>query len=306
MMYKYFCLLMFMIVSLINASDYHVPTQYIGASATSVSMGTSFFSNESNALFETDVLAQSGMAVSAFHVNSMGDYNTSVGSISMTIKNLVVGVGVAQAGTTGISITTQQGLDNEIVPTGETYNYTNIQYKGTVSYHVSESIGVGVGFNVYESDLYTSKGTGTALSVSTRVRFSPKLEIGVYLNNLYSDGVVFETATETLSMNMMFAFQSNLTKTLTFLGTLKTTASELEYETNQRASLGLSYQVLSSFLVRGVVFQDYSGLTLGTHIAVGSSLQLHPLQLNYAYKTVEYAPSSGQHFMSISFNLKNK
>ena len=40
------------------AADYQIPSQLVGSSPTSVSLGTNIFENEAIAVFETDILAK--------------------------------------------------------------------------------------------------------------------------------------------------------------------------------------------------------------------------------------------------------
>ena len=296
-------IILFFLSSIVHAADYQISSQMIGSSPTSVALGTSIFSNEVSSLFESDVLEKNRLSVSLFNVKTMGDFDTTVVAAGFGFKNLVIAAGIASSGTTGIEITTETGLDNEIIPTGETYNYTNAHYKGALTYYLADSFAMGVGVSYFNSQMYNTAGSGMNVSVSSKFKFSEKIDVGLTMDNILSGGVEFENETENLPMQMLFSTKYQVTEDLEVIGTLKNTASELNYESDQLLSMGAQYKLFKQLQINAVLFQEYAGLEVKNNIAVGTSLKLNSITFNYAYKTVEYTEAADQHFFSVSINI---
>ena len=119
----------------------------------------------------------------------------SVVAAGFGFKNLVIAAGIASSGTTGIEITTETGLDNEIIPTGKR-NYTNAHYKGALTYYLADSFAMGVGVSYFNSQMYNTAGSGMNVSVSSKFKFSEKIDVGLTMDNILSGGVEFENETE--------------------------------------------------------------------------------------------------------------
>ena len=151
--------------------------------------------------------------------------------------------------------------------------------------------------------MYNTAGSGMNVSVSSKFKFSEKIDVGLTMDNILSGGVEFENETENLPMQMLFSTKYKVTEDLEVIGTLKNTASELNYESDQLLSMGAQYKLFKQLQINAVLFQEYAGLEVKNNIAVGTSLKLNSITFNYAYKTVEYTEVADQHFFSVSINI---
>tara|TARA_E500000178_G_C17014899_1_gene752431 strand:+ start:445 stop:1350 length:906 start_codon:yes stop_codon:yes gene_type:complete len=285
------------------AADYQIPSQLVGSSPTSVSLGTNIFENEAIAVFETDILAKNKVSVSAFNVKTMNDYNTTMAAISMSFKDVILGVGVSTAGTDGIEITAEQGIDNEIISTGQTYKYINAHYKGSITYYLSELVAVGGGISYYSSQIYNTTGAGFNGSISTRFKFNERTDVVLVIENILSTTVQFDSSEEALPMQMVFASRYQFNDQLFLVGSLRNTYSNTEYKSNQLFSFGGQYSLVKHLNISASIFQEYAGINVKNNVAFGTCLMLDKLFFQYAYKVVDYEESSAQHFLAMSINL---
>ena len=288
--------------SLVFGVNYNVPSRLLGANASSISKGTGLFENDPTSIFDIDASFDNKTSIGAFHVTTMDDVATNIIAIQTAFKRFTIGLGYASHGVNGIEKTIQSGLDNEHLPSGETYGYHNSQFKLSLS-RSNRTVSFGLGANLYESKLDSVSGSGFGIDIGSLYQFSNRTVIALAITNLIATDIAFDTKKETLPLRYSIGLKNKLTKRLSLLASVCRESTETNSKNNTLFSAGLSYELMKSLQLNGSFFQKKAISSIKDYVGLGINLNLVPIEFQYGFRTVEYSESKNQHFFSINLTF---
>ena len=280
----------------VSAVDYDNPIRELGSSAGTIAKGSALFHRSPLSILDHELGSSQRLGIEIFQVDSMNSYSTMALGVTVPQGNLSWMLGYARSGDDEIPYTTQSGLDNEHIRTGQQYGLTKAMMKIGLS-HEEDGIRKGVGVTMYQTEIAGDTGQGFGLSLSYGVDVQRHLTLLASIENAVATKMSYKDGEEELNRRLSIGIESRvLTPFHINLGVSKQ-FSELDKDYLMNA--GISYELNDWIWLSGAYYERYAGLDKKEYLSMGLGLSLFQLSVSYAYRVVEYREADIQHYISV-------
>jgi hypothetical protein len=287
----------------VSASDYQLISQTLGVSAEHISLGSGMFITGSNSIFSNDAyFSNYKQTIDIFATQLMTDHTIVIGSVSYRLPTKTrISIGSSISLNAGFDITTQSGIDNEHIPTGETYNMSKYHYKVSASQSVFQHVYLGSGINIIHQKS-PAKGIGYTMDFGFKYFINTTGLLGIAVRNILSKDVNYSNSREPLPRVIELGLFQPIYKNIIFSPSIMAIQSDQEYDVNYLYSLPIIIEPIKTLRLMGSVSQKYAGLKTKTYFNFGTQLNLDGLSISYTYRKTDYKDARNQHFISLQIN----